>query len=49
MGTTARVLKVAQRKHKTWQTDGSSKPDILVTALSGIKMREVNINILVSI
>lgn len=39
--TTERILQVAQRKQKSWRIGGSSEPDLLVAALSGITSAEV--------
>ena len=39
--TTERILQVAQRKQKSWRIDGSSEPDLLIAALSGITSSEV--------
>ena len=39
--TTERILQVAQRKQKSWRIGGSSEPDLLIAALSGITSSEV--------
>eukprot|EP01035_Chromulina_nebulosa_P001447 gene1447-1932_t len=38
--TTERILQVAQRKQKSWRIGGSSEPDLLIAALSGITSSE---------
>lgn len=39
--TTERILQVAQRRQKSWRIGGSSEPDLLIAALSGITSSEV--------